>query len=99
MRVIFRRLCCVLIAEAFGARGPWVVEARKVIIDIEHDRRNSNEGSFLDNPPQEHGLARAGACEDCDVTRQPVDRKRDDITLSSTLITAAYWDGPHDGLV
>ena len=49
----------VVIAEFGRPRGPGIAEARKIIIDVEHDRRNFEQRGFLDDPPKQHGLAGA----------------------------------------
>lgn len=60
----------VLLAPQGGKRRPDVAEPREIVVGIEHDRRNSEQCRLLDNAAQEHGLARAGACQNGDMARQ-----------------------------
>ena len=76
-----------------GELGPGVAEARKVVIGVEHDRGDSQQGGFFDDPPQQHGLARARACEDCNMTRQQV-RREGHLAERAALKPAADRDQP-----
>ena len=55
---------------AAGRFRPREAEPRQVVVGVQHDRRHSAQRALLDEPSDQHGLARSGAREDRGVLAQ-----------------------------